>query len=87
MNVLKCDICGKIFEYNTSFVSLNYTINGHPVAERIFNKVNFCHILRPISDKYDDGDSISLYSYDICPSCACRLAEFIGKEKADHENL
>ena len=87
MNVLKCDICGKIFEYEVSFASLNYTINGHPVAERVFNKVKFCHMARPISDKYDDGDFISLYSYDLCPSCARRLAECIGKEKANHENL
>ena len=86
MNVLKCDICGKIFEYDTSFLSLNYTINGRPVAERIFNKVKFYHIPRPIRDKYDDGDLITLYSYDICPSCARKIAEFIGKEKDNHES-
>lgn len=86
MNVLKCDICGKNFEYEVSFASLNYTINGHPVVERAFNKVKFCCIARPIKDKYDDGDFINLYSYDLCPSCARRLAEFIGKEKANHES-
>lgn len=77
----------KIFEYEVSFDSLNYTINGLTVAERAFNKVKFCHIARPIRDKYDDGDFINLYSYDLCLSCARRLAEFIDKEKANHENL
>lgn len=36
MNVLKCDICGKIFEYEASFVKLNYTVNGIPATERLF---------------------------------------------------
>lgn len=87
MNVLKCDICGKIFEYSTSFISSNVIINGEPVKERIFNKVSFYHMSRPIRDKYDDGDLITLDHYDVCPSCARRLAEFICKEKANHENL
>lgn len=87
MNVLMCDICGEIFEYNASFANSNVTINGITVVNRVFNKVKFYHIPRPIRDKYDDGDLITLDSYDVCPSCARRLAEFICKEKADHENL
>lgn len=87
MNVLKCDICGKIFEYTKSFVDLNGTENDNPVKERIFNKVSCCHMSRPIRDKYDDGNLITLYSYDVCPSCARRLAEFISKERTDHEDL
>ena len=87
MNVLKCDICGKIFEYEASFVKLNYTVNGIPATERLFNKIKFYNISRPIIDQYDDGDLITLCSYDICQSCASRLAEFICKEKSDHENL
>ena len=86
MNVLKCDICGKIFEYDTSFLSLNYTINGHPVAERIFNKVKLYHVPRPPKDQYDDSYLMTLYSYDVCPSCARKLAEFIGKERASYES-
>ena len=86
MNVLKCDICGKIFEYNKCFIDLNYTINCHQVKERVFNKVKLYHIPRPPKDQYDDSDLMTLYSYDVCPSCACKLAEFIDKEKADHES-
>lgn len=86
MNVLKCDICGKIFEYNKCFIDCNYTINGHQMKERVFNKVKLYHILRPPKDQYDDSDLITLYSYDVCSSCACKLAEFIDKEKADHES-
>lgn len=84
MNVLKCDICGKIFEYEMCFAKL--MTNGHPVKARVFNKVKLYHIPRPIRDKYDDGDLITLHSYDICPSCAHKLIEFIDKEKADHES-
>lgn len=87
MNVLKCDICGKIFEYEASFINSNVIINGVPVTERVFNKVKFYHMSRPIKDQYDDGDLITLDYYDVCPSCARRLAEFICKEKADHEDL
>lgn len=87
MNVLKCDICGKIFEYNASFINSNVIINGDPVKKRVFNKVKFYHVPRPIRDQYDDGDLITLGNYDVCPSCARRLAEFICKEKANHENL
>jgi hypothetical protein len=87
MNVLKCDICGKIFEYGKSFIDCGYTINGRQIEERLFNKVKLYHVPRPPKDQYDDSDLMTLYSYDVCPSCARRLAEFIGKEKADHENL
>lgn len=86
MKVLKCDICGKIFEYKPAFVNLNYTVNGVPATERLFNKIEFYNIPRPIKDQYDDGDLITLSSYDICSSCASRLAEFICKEKEHHES-
>lgn len=84
MNVLKCDICGEIFEYEMCFTKCMR--NGHPVKERVFNKVKLNHATRPPRDQYDDGDLITLYSYDICPSCAHKLIEFIDKEKADHES-
>ena len=86
MNVLKCDICGKIFEYNKSFIDCGYTINGRSMKERIFNKVKLYHVSRPPKDQYDDSDLIILDSYDVCPSCAHKLVEFIDKEKADHES-
>lgn len=86
MNVLKCDICGEIFEYKETFIKCNYTINGHYVKERVFNKVELNYTARPPRDQYDDCDLITLYSYDVCPSCSHRLAEFIDKEKADHES-
>lgn len=86
MNVLKCDICGKIFEYNASFIDSNVIINGDPVTKRVFNKVKLYHVPRPPKDQYDDSDLTTLYSYDVCPSCARRLAEFICREKANHEN-
>lgn len=88
MNVLKCDICGKIFEYKGSFIEHDYTINGRIVTGRcrIFNKVELYNLARPLIDQYDDGDKITIYSYDICPSCAHKLIEFIDKEKADHES-
>ena len=86
MNVLKCDICGKIFEYNASFINSNVIINGDPVTKRVFNKVKLYHVPRPPKDQYDDSDLTTLYSYDVCPSCARRLAELICREKANHEN-
>ena len=56
------------------------------MKKRVFNKVKLYHIPRPPKDQYDDSDLMTLYSYDVCPSCACKLAEFIDKEKADHES-
>lgn len=87
MNVLKCDICGKIYEYSKSFIDGNCIGNGVRMKERLFNKVKLYHVSRPPKDQYDDSDLITLYAYDVCPSCAHRLAEFIVKEKANHENL
>lgn len=83
MNVLKCDICGKIFEYEMCFTKC--MINGHPVKQRVANKVKLYNTSRPPRDQYDDSDLIIINSYDVCPSCAHRLVEFIDKEKADHE--
>ena len=87
MKLIKCDICGKIFEYNASFINSNVIINGDPVTKRVFNKVKLYHVPRPPKDQYDDSDLTTLYSYDVCPSCARILAEFICREKANHENL
>lgn len=87
MNVLKCDICGKIYEYSESFIDGNCIVNGVRMKERLFNKVKLYHVSRPPRDQYDDSDLLILDSYDVCPSCARRLAEFIVKEKSDHENL
>lgn len=85
MNVLKCDICGKIFEYDALFTE--HMRNGHLVIERVVNKVKLYNTSRPPRDQYDDSDLIILNSYDVCPSCAHRLEEFISKEKSAHENL
>lgn len=87
MNILKCDICGKVFEYDDSIKEHYYKSLGHSLTERVANKVKLYHISRPPRDQYDDSDLFILYSYDVCPSCAHRLVEFIDKEKANHENL
>lgn len=47
MNVLKCDICGKIFEYEMCFTKRMR--NGHPVKERVVNKVKLYNTSRPPS--------------------------------------